>query len=230
VSDRRVVITGTGLITALGTGAEKCWPQLLAGKSGIGRITAFTAPEIDAQIAGEVKDFNPEDFVDRREARRMDRFTQFALAAAHMAVKESGTYVDATFGRGGHSRAILARLGPAGRLVALDRDPDAVAAAAGIDDPRFSIRHARFGELGRVLAGDRSVARIFSGARQPGHQVFSWDGHKSRGIVRDGPYTVSVDATTDLGTRTETQEFAADSTPPRVVVESVTPKRHSRMR
>jgi flagellar hook assembly protein FlgD len=79
----------------------------------------------------------------------------------------------------------------------------------------------------RVLAGDRSVARIFSGALQPGHQVFSWDGHKSRGIVRDGPYTLSVEATTDLGMRTQTQEFAADSTPPRVVVESVTPKRHS---
>ena len=69
-------------------------------------------------------------------------------------VKEGGTYVDATFGRGGHSRAILERLGAGGRLIALDRDPAAVASAAAIDDPRFSIRHARFGELRDVLASD----------------------------------------------------------------------------
>ncbi|MCY0464247.1 beta-ketoacyl synthase N-terminal-like domain-containing protein, partial [Klebsiella pneumoniae] len=67
MSDRRVVITGTGLITALGTGAEKCWPQLLASKSGVVRISAFDASGIDAQIAGEVRDFNPEDFIERRE-------------------------------------------------------------------------------------------------------------------------------------------------------------------
>ena len=75
-------------------------------------------------------------------------------AVAGLAVKEGGTYVDATFGRGGHSRAILARLGASGRLVALDRDPDAVAASRAVDDARFSIHHARFGELGRVLAID----------------------------------------------------------------------------
>ena len=69
-------------------------------------------------------------------------------------VKKGGTYVDATFGRGGHSRAILERLGIGGRLIALDRDPDAIAAAAAIDDPRFSIRHARFGALREVLASD----------------------------------------------------------------------------
>jgi len=65
--------------------------------------------------------------------------------------KNSGTYVDLTFGRGGHSRAILGRLGPSGRLVALDRDPEAVAAASSISDPRFSIHHASFSELDQVL-------------------------------------------------------------------------------
>src|SRR4051812_20933055 len=90
VSNRRVVVTGTGLITALGVGTEKSWQAMLAGKSGVGPITRFSAKEIDTQIAAEVKDFNPEDFMDRREARRMDRFTQFALAATEMAVKESG--------------------------------------------------------------------------------------------------------------------------------------------
>ncbi len=71
-------------------------------------------------------------------------------AVAALEIKVSGAYVDATFGRGGHSRAILARLGPQGRLLALDRDPQAIAAAAAIDDPRFSIRHAAFGELAEV--------------------------------------------------------------------------------
>ena len=62
-------------------------------------------------------------------------------------VKPSGTYVDATFGRGGHSRAILARLGPQGRLLALDRDPQAIAAAQQINDPRLIMMHRPFGEL-----------------------------------------------------------------------------------
>jgi 16S rRNA (cytosine1402-N4)-methyltransferase len=72
-------------------------------------------------------------------------------AVAALAVRADGVYVDATFGRGGHSRAILARLGPEGRLIALDRDPQAIAAAGGITDPRFVIEHAPFSELARVL-------------------------------------------------------------------------------
>ncbi len=68
-----------------------------------------------------------------------------------LAVRPEGTYLDATFGRGGHSRAILAHLGPRGRLVALDRDPEAVAEAASISDPRFSISHSPFSELAQVL-------------------------------------------------------------------------------
>ena len=95
MSNRRVVITGTGLITALGTGTEKNWQALLAGKSGVGPITRFDASGIDARIAGEVKDFVAEDWIDRREARRMDLFAQYALAAADMAMKESGLPVGA---------------------------------------------------------------------------------------------------------------------------------------
>jgi 16S rRNA (cytosine1402-N4)-methyltransferase len=72
-------------------------------------------------------------------------------AVAALAIRADGTYVDATFGRGGHSLAILARLGPRGRLIALDRDPAAVAAARAIADPRFSIAHAPFSELSQVL-------------------------------------------------------------------------------
>ena len=73
-------------------------------------------------------------------------------AIAALALRPEGTYVDATFGRGGHSAAILAQLGPSGRLVALDRDPAAAAAAARIGDPRFVFRHAWFSELRDVLA------------------------------------------------------------------------------
>jgi 16S rRNA (cytosine1402-N4)-methyltransferase len=72
-------------------------------------------------------------------------------AVAALAVRADGVYADLTFGRGGHSREILARLGPAGRLIALDRDPAAVAAAREIGDPRFAIEHAPFSELAQVL-------------------------------------------------------------------------------
>jgi 3-oxoacyl-[acyl-carrier-protein] synthase II len=90
VSNRRVVITGTGLITALGTGTEKNWQALLAGRSGIAPITRFEVGKIDTRFAGEVKDFQPEQFIDKREVRRMDLFAQYALAATEMAIKESG--------------------------------------------------------------------------------------------------------------------------------------------
>ncbi|MBJ6765112.1 beta-ketoacyl-ACP synthase II [Myxococcaceae bacterium JPH2] len=90
MTNRRVVVTGTGMISALGTGTEKNWQAMLAGKSGIGLVTRFDPGKIDARIAGEVKDFVPEEFIDRREVRRMDLFAQYAMAAADMAVKESG--------------------------------------------------------------------------------------------------------------------------------------------
>jgi 16S rRNA (cytosine1402-N4)-methyltransferase len=75
-----------------------------------------------------------------------------AEAVAALAIKPGGIYVDCTFGRGGHSRAILERLGPQGRLIALDRDPTAIAAGALIGDPRFKLVHAAFSRLDEVLA------------------------------------------------------------------------------
>ena len=75
---RRVVITGTGLLSALGTGTEKNWQALLAGKSGIGRITKFDTKKLTVTIAGELKDFNALDFLDHKEARRMDPFCHYA--------------------------------------------------------------------------------------------------------------------------------------------------------
>jgi len=87
---KRVVITGLGAITPVGNTADAFWKALLAGQSGIGKITRFDASDYDAQIAGEVKDFDPTAFIDKKEARRMDRFTQFAIAAARMALEDSG--------------------------------------------------------------------------------------------------------------------------------------------
>ncbi|MBM4378885.1 MAG: beta-ketoacyl-ACP synthase II, partial [Deltaproteobacteria bacterium] len=87
---RRVVITGTGLITALGTGTEKNWQALVQGRSGIDVISKWDASRLDTRIAGEVKDFLPEQFMEKKEARRMDPFAQYAVAAAEMAMKDSG--------------------------------------------------------------------------------------------------------------------------------------------
>ncbi|MDH4095826.1 MAG: 16S rRNA (cytosine(1402)-N(4))-methyltransferase RsmH, partial [Betaproteobacteria bacterium] len=81
----------------------------------------------------------------------MHRAVLAAEAIAALSIRPEGTYVDGTFGRGGHSRLILERLGPRGRLIALDRDPQAVAAAREIADARFSITHAPFSRLSAVL-------------------------------------------------------------------------------
>jgi 3-oxoacyl-[acyl-carrier-protein] synthase II len=87
---RRVAVTGLGLISPCGTGVEKSWEALVNGRSGVGPITLFDASRLDSRIAGEVKDFEPEDYIERREVRRMDRFAQFAVVAADMALADSG--------------------------------------------------------------------------------------------------------------------------------------------
>ncbi|ALC16797.1 beta-ketoacyl-acyl-carrier-protein synthase II [Desulfuromonas soudanensis] len=90
---RRVVVTGVGVVSALGTGTEKNWTALMQGKSGIDLITRFDASEFPTRIAGEVKDFNPEDFIDKKEIKKMDLFIQFSLAAAELAMKDSGLQI-----------------------------------------------------------------------------------------------------------------------------------------
>jgi len=90
MSRRRVVVTGLGLVCPVGVGVEESWQALVAGKSGVGPITHYDASTYPTKIAGEVKGFEPEKFMDRKEVRRNDRFIQFALAAAEMAVADSG--------------------------------------------------------------------------------------------------------------------------------------------
>lgn len=92
--DRRVVVTGVGLVTPLGTGVKKTWNALCEGKSGIGRITRFDASLLPVQIAGEVKDFDPEEYIEKKELKKMDLFIQYALAASLMAVKDCGLVID----------------------------------------------------------------------------------------------------------------------------------------
>jgi 3-oxoacyl-[acyl-carrier-protein] synthase II len=91
---RRVVVTGIGAVTPLGNDVETTWKGILEGKSGVGPMTRVNADEYPAKVAAEVKDFNPEAFMDKKDARKMDRFTQFAVASALMAVQDANLTIN----------------------------------------------------------------------------------------------------------------------------------------
>jgi 3-oxoacyl-[acyl-carrier-protein] synthase II len=91
---RRVVVTGLGVVTPLGCGIQKTWEGVCKGTSGIDRLTSFDASEFPVQIAGEVKDFDPEDFIERKEIKKMDIFIQYALGAGTMAVEDAGLTIN----------------------------------------------------------------------------------------------------------------------------------------
>jgi 3-oxoacyl-[acyl-carrier-protein] synthase II len=91
--DRRVVVTGLGLITPLGTGVESNWEALVAGRSGIGPITRFDTSDFPTKIAGEVRDFDPLDWIEKRDVRKMDLFIQYAMGAAEQAMRQSGLQI-----------------------------------------------------------------------------------------------------------------------------------------
>lgn len=88
------MVTGVGLITSLGTGVEKSWNGLIEGKTGIDKITAFDCTDFPSKVAGEVKDFNPEDYIDKKEIKKLARYTQFAIAATKMALDDSGLVIN----------------------------------------------------------------------------------------------------------------------------------------
>lgn len=86
---RRVVVTGIGAVSPVGNSAEQAWENVIAGKSGIGPLTRVDVSKFPVSVAAEVRDFNIEDYIDRKEARKMDRFTHYALAASMMAAKDA---------------------------------------------------------------------------------------------------------------------------------------------
>ncbi|MBU1137877.1 MAG: beta-ketoacyl-ACP synthase II [Proteobacteria bacterium] len=91
---RRVVVTGVGLVTPLGTGTEKTWNNICAGKSGVALITRFDTSDLSVQIAAEVKDFHQEDHFDKKAARHLDLFVQYGIVAAKFAVEDSGITIN----------------------------------------------------------------------------------------------------------------------------------------
>lgn len=91
---RRVVVTGMGLVSPVGIGIEENWSNLISGKSGIGPITRFDSSGFATHIAGEVKNFHPEDFISKKELRKMDPFLKFALVAAHYAMEDAKLKVE----------------------------------------------------------------------------------------------------------------------------------------
>ncbi len=95
---RRVVITGLGLVTPLGIGVDETWSALCEGRSGIGEITRFDTTNFTTKIAGEVKDFNAEDFLPKKEAKRTERFIAYAVAASRMAAENARLTIDDTNG------------------------------------------------------------------------------------------------------------------------------------
>ncbi|GFM33339.1 beta-ketoacyl-ACP synthase II [Desulfovibrio subterraneus] len=94
MTKKRVVVTGLATLNPLGKDLESSWENLVAGKSGIGPITRFDASEFSSKIAGEVKDFDPVEYMPVKEARRMDRFVQFAVATGQMVVEHSGLVIN----------------------------------------------------------------------------------------------------------------------------------------
>ena len=90
-------MTGVGLVTPLGTGVEKNWEALMAGRSGIRKITHFAADAFASRIAGEVPDFKADDFIEPKEIKKMDLFIQFALGATAMAMADSGLRIEDGF-------------------------------------------------------------------------------------------------------------------------------------
>ena len=101
---RKVVITGIGAVTPLGNDAETTWQRLLAGESGAGPITQFDSTDYAVHFACEVKDFDPSNWIERKQARRMDRFAQLVLSAARQAEADSGVDIASEGDRVGSDR------------------------------------------------------------------------------------------------------------------------------
>jgi 3-oxoacyl-[acyl-carrier-protein] synthase II len=188
---RRVVVTGVGMVSPLGTGVQNNWEAACAGRSGIGPITKFDVSDFPCQIAGEVKDFNPEDFMDKQQIRRFDVFIHYAVASARMAMEDSGLKIDEAnahrvgcitgSGLGGltmleHYHKVLLEKGP--RKISpffipgiiANMAPGQIAIDFGVKGPNLSIETAcaasahAVGEAFRLIREGFSDAMITGGA------------------------------------------------------------------
>ena len=188
---QRVVITGLGAVTPLGNNVPTMWEALVAGRSGVGPITRFDTSDMEVQIAAEVKDFDPVALFGRREARRNDRFTLFALEAARQAIADANLEFDDGLqqatgvligtGIGGVStlaenHLVLQKRGP--RRVSPFMIPmmmpnaasAAIAIACGLQGPNFSLSSAcatgshAIGEAGRMVRHGQAQAMICGGS------------------------------------------------------------------
>src|SRR5436190_9012782 len=92
-NSRRVVVTGIGLVSSLGIGTDANWAALTAGRSGVGTITKFDAAQFATQIAGEVRDFDPLRFIEKKDVKKMDVFIQYAIAASQFAMDDASLTV-----------------------------------------------------------------------------------------------------------------------------------------
>ena len=122
MAERRVVVTGVGLVSPLGIGTEETWKGLQAGRSGAGPITLFDASQHSTRFACEVKGFDPLRWVEKKDVKKMDRFIQFAVAAADFALADSGLQIDAR--ERGDGRASTSAAGSAGSRTIEDEHSD----------------------------------------------------------------------------------------------------------
>ena len=111
---RKVVVTGLGAVTPVGNSIDETWASLCAGKSGIAKITGFDATGYSVQIAGEVKDFDETKWIDRKDVRKMARFTKFAAAASAMAMQDAGLSKEDMDGELGDRTGVILGVGIGG--------------------------------------------------------------------------------------------------------------------
>ena len=187
---RRVVITGLGMVTPLGTGVQKNWEALCSGKSGVRRITKFDPSPYKSRIAGEVTDFRSADFLDKKQVRRFDIFVHYAVASARMAMEDSGLKIDSNnahrvgcitgSGLGGlsmleHYHQVLVDKGP-DRIspffipgMIANMAPGLIAIEFGVRGPNISVETAcaaschSVGESFRLIREGRADAMITGG-------------------------------------------------------------------
>ena len=174
---RRVVVTGTGLVTPVGNDVESSWQGLLAGRSGAGSITLFDASDHTVRFACEVKDFDPGLYIDRKEIKRTDRFAQFALAAAAQAMTEAGLEdaaeridLDRAGAIIGSGIGGLATLEDQHRRL-LERGPDRVSPffvpmfisdiAAGLISMRYGIKGPNYATVSACATGAHAIGNAF---------------------------------------------------------------------